>query len=83
MRTEKVSLTLDGQLLTEARQVVGVRGLSGYVNRALDRQLQHDRLTGYLAELEKEHGPIDPEVLEEVRREWPAPGEKPRLRRSA
>ena len=83
MRTEKVSLTLDGQLLTEARQVVGTRGLSGYVNRALGHQLQHDRLAGLLAELEKEHGPIDPEVQEEVRRRWPAPGEKSRQRRSA
>lgn len=83
MRTEKVSLTLDGQLLTEARRVVGARGLSGYVNRALGQQLQHDRLAGLLAELEEEHGPIEPTVLKEVLEEWPAPGEKPRLRRSA
>ena len=83
MGTEKVSLTLDGQLLAEARSAVGGRGLSGYINRALGYQLQHDRLTGYLAELEKEHGPIDTQVLEEVRRAWPAPEEKPRLRRSA
>jgi hypothetical protein len=83
MRTEKVSLSLDEHLLSEARQAVGARGLSGYVNRALSHQLQHDRLAGLLAELEEEHGPVDPEVLEEVRREWLAPGEKPRLRRSA
>ena len=34
-------------------------------------QLQHDRVAGLLAELEQEHGPIEPETLEEVRRAWP------------
>jgi hypothetical protein len=49
MRTEKVSLTLEEDLLTEAREVVGRRGLSSYVNRALRQQLQRDRLAGLLA----------------------------------
>ena len=47
-------------------------GLSGSVNRALHFQLQHDRLAGLLEELEKAHGPIDPETMDEVRRAWPA-----------
>jgi Arc/MetJ family transcription regulator len=76
MRTEKVSLTLDEELLVEAREVVGARGLSSYVNRALRQQLQHDRLAGLLAELEQEHGPIDPRVLAEVREAWPTPQER-------
>ena len=83
MRTEKVSLTLEEELLAEARGVVGARGLSGYVNRALRHQLQHDRLAGLLAELEREKGPIEPGVMEEVRRAWPASGEKSAKRRSA
>jgi Arc/MetJ family transcription regulator len=83
MRTEKVSLTLEEELLAEARETVGTRGLSSYVNRALRSQLQHDRLAGLLADLEKEKGPIEPEVMEEVRRAWPAPGEKASKRRSA
>lgn len=83
MRTEKVSLTLEEELLAEAREVVGTRGLSSYVNRALRLQLQHDRLAGLLAELEQENGPIDPRVMDEVRREWPAPGESIVKRRSA
>ena len=83
MGAEKVSLTLDEELLAEARDVVGARGLSSYVNRALRHQLQHDRLAGLLAELEQEKGPIEPEVMEEVRRAWPAPGEKAAKRRSA
>lgn len=76
MPTEKVSLTLDEALLSEARETVGSRGLSRYVNRALRQQLQHDRLGELLDELEREHGPIDPEVMDEVRRRWPAPEKK-------
>ena len=72
MRTEKVALTLEAEILAEARDVAGVRGLSSYVNQALRHQLQHDRLTGLLAELEREKGPIEPEVMEEVRRAWRA-----------
>jgi Arc/MetJ family transcription regulator len=83
MRTEKVSLTLDEELLAEAREVVGTRKLSSYVNRALRHQLQHDRVAGLLAELEQEHGPIGPEILEEVRQAWPGPGERVAKRRSA
>lgn len=74
MHTKKVSLTLEQELLAEAREVVGTRGLSSYVNRALRHQLQHDRLADLLAELAWEKGPIEPEVMEEVRREWPVPG---------
>ena len=82
MRTEKVSLTLEEELLAEARDVVGARGLSSYVNRALRHQLQHDRLAGLLAELEQEKGPVEPEMMEEVRRAWPAPGKKAARHRS-
>ena len=83
MATEKVSLSLDEELVAEARQAVGARRLSGYVNEALRRQLQRDRLSGLLAELEREAGPIEPRVMEEVRREWPEPGEGTAQRRSA
>lgn len=77
MRTEKVSLSLDEALLAEAREVVGTRKLSSYVNNALRLQLQHDRLAGLLAELEREKGPVGKELMEEVRRTWPSPEEHP------
>jgi Arc/MetJ family transcription regulator len=83
MNIEKVSLTLEGEVVAEAREVAGARGLSSYVNRALRHQLQRDRLTALLAELEQENGPIEPQVMEEVRQAWPAPGEKTARRRSA
>lgn len=83
MRTEKVSLTLEEELLAEAREAVGARGLSGYVNRALRHQLQRDRLTQLLTELDRERGPVAAEVIEEVRNEWPAAEEWSAGRKSA
>ncbi len=73
MATAKISLTLDESLLAAAREMVGRRELSRYVNQALRHQLQRDRLTGLLEELKEEAGPIEPQVMEEVRRLWPAP----------
>ena len=83
MRTEKVSLTLDEGLLAEAREVVGSRKLSSYVNHALRLQLQHDRLAGLLEELDQEKGSIEAQVMEEVRRAWPSHEEQDGRRRSA
>jgi Arc/MetJ family transcription regulator len=83
MGAEKVSLTLEEELVAEAREIVGLRGLSGYVNQALRLQLQRDRLAGLLAELERGHGPVPPEIVEEVRRAWPSATEKAVRRRNA
>lgn len=83
MPSEKVSLTLDEELVAEARGRVGVRGFSSYVNQALRQQLQHDRLRKLLDEMDEEFGPVDPQVLEEVRREWPDVDESPPKRRIA
>ena len=77
MATAKTSLSLDKALLAAARELVGHRGLSRYVNEALRRQLQRDRLAGMLEHLEQEAGPIEPRIMEEVRRAWPAPQESP------
>lgn len=82
MRTEKVSLTLDESLLAEARDVVGSRKLSSYVNHALRLQLQHDRIAGLLADLEEDKGPIEQGVMEEVRKAWPSPEEHLNRRRN-
>jgi Arc/MetJ family transcription regulator len=82
MATEKVSLTLDADILAEARDQVGRRGLSSYVNDALRRKLQHDRIGAFLADAQAEVGPIPPVLLEEVRGEWQgAAGREPGRKR--
>jgi Arc/MetJ family transcription regulator len=69
--TEKVSMTLDADVLAKARERVGGRGVSGYVNAAVRRQLRRDALSDLLAELEASNGAPDPTAMEEVRRLWP------------
>jgi Arc/MetJ family transcription regulator len=54
----KISLSMDEGVLAEARARAGRRGLSSYVNDALRRQLQRDRLAELLAEMEAESGPV-------------------------
>ena len=71
MTTEKVSLTLDEDLVERARTAVGTRSLSGYVSEALRRQLQRDRLVAFLEAADRRVGPVAAEVMEEVRRSWP------------
>lgn len=77
MPIAKVSLSLDHDLVAAARQRAGSRRLSGYVNEALRRRLQRDRLTELLTEMDAAQGPVDPAVLEEVRRAWPDPAAPP------
>lgn len=77
----KVSLSIDEDVLAEARARAGRRELSSYVNEALRRQLQRDRLAELVAEMEAESGPVPDEVMEEARRLWRGPEAK--RRRSA
>lgn len=73
MAVSKVSLSIDEDLLTEARERAGRRELSSYVNAALRRQLQRDRLTELLAEMDAESGPVPEDVMEEARQLWRNP----------
>ncbi|MGO9873305.1 MAG: hypothetical protein ACLPVY_05845 [Acidimicrobiia bacterium] len=73
---------MDDAFVEQARRHAGQRGLSGYVNQALRRRLQRDRLITFLDEADEYAGPVDESVMEEVRREWPAAA-SPRRRRRA
>lgn len=72
MTAHKVSLSLDADLLAEAKDLAGPRGLSSLVNDALRVHLQQVRVSRLLDEMDDEFGPVPPEVAEEVAREWPA-----------
>ena len=81
MPVEKVSLSLDADLVARARRVAGHRGLSALVNEALRIKLQHERLRTVLAEMDAEFGPVPTAELERARVVWPernAPRRKPR-----
>ena len=77
MGKEKVTLTLDADQLAELRALVGARSLSATVDAAVGSylsRLRHLRAVDeWLAELEAEHGPVEPETLEWAARiveEW-------------
>lgn len=73
MPVSKVSMSLDSDVLAQARERVGGRGLSGYVNEAVRRQLRRDALADLLARMRAENGTVPSERMEEVRRLWPGP----------
>jgi Arc/MetJ family transcription regulator len=70
MAVSKVSLSIEEDVLTEARERVGRRELSAYVSEALRRQLQYDRLGELLAQMDAESGPIPDDAMEEARQLW-------------
>ena len=66
MSTTKVSTTLTKEHVAEAKARVGGRGFSRYLDEALARQLQFDRLDDLEQQLTEEFGPIPAEVQRQV-----------------
>jgi hypothetical protein len=85
MTVEKVSLSLDSEIVAEARQVAGRRGLSALVNDALRIKLQHERLRALLLEMDAEFGPVPAEEMKRARETWPdrPAGKKGRSRKGS
>jgi Arc/MetJ family transcription regulator len=83
MAVSKVSLSIDEEVLAEARDRAGRRELSSYVTDALRRQLQHDRLGELLAEMDAASGPVPDDLLKEARQLWRGAVDEPKTRRSA
>jgi Arc/MetJ family transcription regulator len=71
MRTTKVSITIDTDLLEEVRSYAA-GNLSRYVNAALREQVRSERLRKLVAEYEAKFGPIPAEELAEARAEFEA-----------
>ncbi len=56
MATEKLSATVDAELIAQVRGRVGRRGVSRFINQALAEKLQRERVLAVLDALEEEHG---------------------------
>ena len=56
MSMEKVSATLESEILDEIRRRVGPRKVSAFLNAAARQKLQQARIQEYLVELYAEHG---------------------------
>ena len=75
---KKISISVDAELLEQARKVAGSRGLSALVNDALRVRLQHERLRRLLDDLDAEFGSIPEEERKRAQAAWPSPKKKPR-----
>ncbi len=76
MPVEKVSMSLDTEVLAQTRERAGGRGVSAYVNEAVRRQLRRDALAEVLVEMREANGPVSDHAMEGVRRLWPGPDDK-------
>lgn len=67
----KWSVSIEEDLASRVEQHVGGRGLSGFVARAVDHELERDALAGYLDDLDEEFGPVSAELVEDFDARWP------------
>ncbi len=67
----KLSVSVPGELADAVRKRVGARGLSGFVARALARELEREGLGSLLAELEEKLGPPSKADVTRARKAWP------------
>lgn len=67
---EKLSVSVPGELARSVRRRVGPRGLSSFVARAMQHELEREQLGAYLAELDDELGPVPADELARARRTW-------------
>jgi hypothetical protein len=71
-KAEKISITVDENVLREVREIVRSEGgnLSAHITEALARDLRRRRLQQIVDDYEREHGVIDERELRKVRRTW-------------
>lgn len=72
MAVTKWSVSVEETLAERVERRVGDRGLSGFVARAVEHELERDLLDEYLAELDAKFGPIPPNMVESVDDLWPS-----------
>ncbi|MFD3506114.1 hypothetical protein [Nocardia sp. NPDC058666] len=58
-----ISVTLTAGTLQAIRARVGKRGVSAYLERAAQRQIERDNLDELIADFERVNGPSDPDAV--------------------
>ena len=71
MAVRKWSVSIDEDLAERVEEHVGGRGLSGFVARAVEHELERDALGEYLDELDVEFGTVPAELVEDFDKLWP------------
>lgn len=72
MAVTKWSVSVEQGLARRVESRVGDRGLSGFVARAVEHELERDLLDEYLDELDVEFGPVPVELIEHFDEQWPS-----------
>lgn len=72
MAVRKWSVSVDEDLASRVEEHVGDRGLSGFVARAVDHELERDSLAEFLDELDDEFGTIPANLVEQYDALWPS-----------
>jgi hypothetical protein len=72
MAVTKWSVSVEESLASRVESHVGDRGLSGFVARAVEHELERDLLDEYLLELDDEHGPVPDGLVEQIDDAWPS-----------
>ena len=67
----KFSVSVPSELAAAVRKRVGARGLSSFVARALEHELEREGLGALLEELERKLGPPSKSDIARARRAWP------------
>lgn len=72
MVVRKWSVSVDEDLAAKVDARVGGRGLSRFVSRAVEHELERDALASYLDELDEQFGPVPPHLVDDFDRLWPS-----------
>lgn len=72
MAVQKWSVSVEASLASRVTERVGDRGLSGFVARAVEHELERELLDEYLLELDHEFGPLSHEMIEHFDTLWPS-----------
>ncbi len=72
MAVRKWSVSVEEDLAARVEVHVGQRGLSGFVARAVEHELERDALTEYLDELDDRYGKVPNDLVEDYDSMWPS-----------
>lgn len=71
MAVRKWSISIDEDLAHRVEKHVTDRGLSGFVSRAVDHELEREALAEYLDDLDAEYGPTTDDRIRGYDALWP------------
>jgi len=72
MAVKKWSVSVEEQLAQRVERQVGDRGLSRFVARAVENELERDLLDEFLNELDAEFGLVSPDLIRQFDAAWPS-----------